>query len=100
MKLKNILGALFVLMATPISAQTLLGGAEIGHKFVFGLNVGAGVEYRSADWVNHNDQWSAEVSASYKPVKPLKIGVAYKFIQAQNLASKTTNYDVPAYWVN
>lgn len=100
MKLKNLLGALLVMFSTPLSAQTLLGGAEFGHKFGFGLNVGAGVEYRSADWFNDTDQWSAEVSASYKPVKPLKIGVAYKFIQANNPASKTSNYDIPAYWVN
>lgn len=100
MKLKSYIGILFLVLSTPLSAQTLLGGAEVGHKFGFGLNVAAGVEYRSADWVSHNDQWSAEVSASYKPLKPLKIGVGYKFIQAQNLASKTSNYEIPAYWVN
>ena len=100
MKLKHILGVLLVAVSTTAGAQTLLGGAEFGHKFVFGLNVGAGVEYRSADWVNNSDQWSAEVSASYKPMKPLKIGLAYKFIQAKTVATKTTNYDVPAYWVN
>ena len=100
MKLKNVLGALLVVLSTPLSAQTLLGGAEFGHKFGFGLNVGAGVEYRSADWFKNNDQWNAEVSVSYKPVKPLKIGAAYKFIQAQTLATQTSNYDIPAYYVN
>ena len=100
MRLKLILGLLFVAAATSAGAQTLLGGAEFGHKFKLGLNVGAGVEYRSADWVNNSDQWSAEVSASYKPIKPLKIGLAYKFIQSKTVATKTTNYDVPAYWVN
>lgn len=81
-------------------AQTLLGGAEIGHKFAFGLNVGAGVEYRSMQWFDNSDQWSAEVSASYKILKPLKIGVSYKFIQAHSLESVNSDYRVSAYWAN
>ena len=100
MKLRSIFASLLLCGGLCAGAQTLLGGAEIGHKFRFGLNVGAGVEYRSADWFKATDQWSAEVSASYKPLKPLKIGVAYKFIQAHNPLSHTTNYEVSAFWAN
>lgn len=98
MKLRVILASALMAVSVAAGAQTLLGGAEIGHKFAFGLNIGAGVEYRSADWFKSSDQWSAEVSASYKPVKPLKIGVAYKFIQAHTPAQQTSNYDVSAFW--
>ncbi len=100
MKLRILLVSALMAMASAAGAQTLLGGAEIGHKFNFGLNVGAGVEYRSADWFKSSDQWSAEVSASYKPLKPLKIGVSYKFIQAYTPEQFTTNYRVSSFWGN
>lgn len=100
MKLRVLLASALLALASAAGAQTLLGGAEIGHKFNFGLNVGAGVEYRSAQWFDSSDQWSAEVSASYKPLKPLKIGVSYKFIQAHTPQQHTTNYQVSAFWAN
>lgn len=96
MKLRNLLVAALLSVAATAMGQTLLGGAEFSHKFVFGLNMGAGLEYRTADWLKHTDQWSAEISASYKPLKPLKVGVSYKFIQAQTLRGA----ELPAYWAN
>lgn len=100
MKLRNLLASGLMLIASASGAQTLLGGAEISHKFTFGLNIGAGVEYRSADWFKRSDQWSAEVSASYKPLKPLKIGLGYKFIQAYTPEQQTSNYQVADFWGN
>lgn len=100
MKLRLIAASALMAIASVAGAQTLLGGAEISHKFAFGLNLGAGVEYRSADWFSSSDQWSAEISASYKPVKPLKIGIVYKFIQTHYPTEQTTNYNVSDFWAN
>lgn len=100
MKFRLIIASAALVIASVAGAQTFLGGAEISHKFNFGLNLGAGVEYRSADWFKASEQWSAEISASYKPIKPLKIGLGYKFIQARTPAQMTSNYDVPAFWGN
>lgn len=100
MKLRILFASGLMLIASAAGAQTLLGGAEISHKFNFGLSLGAGVEYRSADWFKHSDQWSAEVSASYKPLKPLKIGLSYKFLQAYTPEQQTSNYQVSDFWGN
>lgn len=92
---------LFLLLPLLGSAQTLLVGGEAGFKLPLGFSAGAGLEYRTQQWLRHTDQWSAEASVGYKPLKFLKIGLSYKFIQAQSLESVTSNgYTLPAYWNN
>lgn len=68
-----------------LHAQTLLGGAEISMKLPAKFSVSAGVEYRTQDWLSHTDQWSVDAGLSYKPLKWLRIGAGYKFLQAQTL---------------
>lgn len=94
LKQRILLGAGALALALGASAQTLLGGAEISKKLSAGFSAGAGVEYRTMDWFDHSEQWSVEASASYKPVKSLRIGVSYKFIQAQTIQGSE------AWWVN
>lgn len=77
-----------------VSAQTLLGGAEVSKKFVSGINLSASVEYRTSDWFDHSDQWSAGLSASYKPLKPLRVAAGYEFIQSHQFSG------ADAWWVN
>lgn len=87
--------------APTTSAQTLLGGLEVSKKLPLGLSAGAEVEYRTMDWFSHTDQWSAAVNVGYKPIKWLKVGVQYKFIQAQTLAGVTgSGYTYDNYWNN
>lgn len=95
MKLK-LLSICILLTSVSASAQTLLGGAEISHKLKCGIGLSADVEYRSSQWVQHTDQWNVSAAASYKPKKWLKIGVDYKFLQAQTLSDGIT----VAYWDN
>lgn len=93
--------AVAVLGAVAAPAQTLLGGAEISKKLPAGLSIGAGVEYRTMEWLRHTEQWSAEASVGYKPLKCLKLGVAYKFIQAQTPSGfNDDGYGMPSYWDN
>lgn len=80
---------LLSLISFGASAQTLLGGAEFSAKLPRSFSVGAGVEYRSADWFKHTDQWSAEASLGYKPLKYLKLSAGYKFIQANSPGGET-----------
>ncbi len=99
--MKKILAiiALALALALPASAQTLLGGAEFSAKLPKSFSVGAELEFRSADWFSDALQWSAEASLGYKPVKPLKISAAYKFIQERNpdgVSKKGKLYN--AYW--
>lgn len=63
-------------------AQTLLAGAEAAKKLPMNFSLSAGLEYRSQQWFSHSDQWSVDAALGYKPVKPLKLSVGYKFIQA------------------
>lgn len=93
MKRKSIC-ALLLIASLGASAQTLLGGADITKKLPANFSVGAGVEYRSQDWFSNTNQWSVEVSGSYKPIKPVKIGIVYKFIQSR----ESETYELPAYW--
>lgn len=98
--MKKNLAILAMAIGFGASAQTLLGGADFSAKLPANLSVGAGVEYRSADWFNHTGQWSAEASVGYKPIKFLKLGAGYKFIQERNDAGasskKGKRYD--EYW--
>lgn len=81
------------------SAQTLLFGAEASFKLPARLSVGAGVEFRSMDWFDNADQWSADVSLGWKPWKWLKVGADYEFIQSQTLSAFTSDgYAMPSYW--
>lgn len=77
-----IIAALLAAGALCGSAQTLLGGAEVGKKLPLNFSASAGVEYRTRSWFKHSDQWSIDAAVGYKPVKPLKLSVGYKFIQA------------------
>ncbi len=100
MTAKSILaGAIIMVSAMAAPAQTLLGGAEISKKLPLGLSAGAGVEYRSMNWLKNTEQWSAEASLGYKPIKYLKVGVGYKFIQACTPAGENSDgYTSPRYW--
>lgn len=109
LKLRNALCALRIMTcalwliacAAAAQAQTLLGGAEISKKLPVGLSVGAGVEYRSVQWFDHPGQWSAEAEVGYKPLKCLKFGVSYKFIQEMKpSAFNSDGYAMPDYWDN
>lgn len=83
----------------PVSAQTLLFGAEASFKLPAQLSAGAGVEFRSMDWLNNADQWSVDASLGWKPMKWLKVGVEYKFIQSQTLSAfNSDGYALPSYW--
>lgn len=73
-------------LALGASAQTLLGGADFSAKLPANFSVNAGVEYRTQDWLKHSGQWSIEAGAAYKPLKPLKLAVGYKFLQSQTLS--------------
>ena len=87
--------------AMPASAQTLLFGAEASFKLPAQLSAGAGVEFRSMDWLNNTDQWSVDASLGWKPLKWLKVGVDYKFIQSQTLSAfNSDGYALPSYWNN
>lgn len=77
-----------------VQAQSLLGGAEISKKLPAKLSVSAGVEYRTQDWLKHSDQWSVDAGLGYKPLKWLRIGAGYKFLQAQTLSGEDH------WWVN
>ncbi len=91
----------FAALGLGARAQSLLGGAEFSAKLPHRFTVSAGVEYRTTDWFDHSSQWSVEAGAAYKPVKPLKIAVAYSFIQANTLAGlNSKGYYMPDYWVN
>lgn len=98
-KLALLLGALALSLGA--AAQTLLGGAEFSMKLPASLSAGAEVEYRTMNWFDHTEQWSIAADLGYKPLKCLKLGVQYKFIQAHNLAGRTNGgYDYNAYWDN
>lgn len=85
--------------ATALQAQTLLGGAEFSAKLPLGFSAGAEAEYRTMDWFDHTEQWSVAANVGYKPLKWLKVGVQYKFIQAQSLAGVTNKgYTYGDYW--
>lgn len=98
--MKKILAIITLALTTSASAQTLLGGAEFSTKLPKNFSVGAELEFRSTDWFADASQWSAEASLGYKPVKPLKISAAYKFIQQHNPAGETNGKKkaYPAYW--
>lgn len=86
-------------LSSTASGQTLLGGAEFSAKLPKNFSVDAGAEFRSTDWFSDASQWSVEASLDYKPLKPLKISAAYKFIQQHNPASETRKGKAyPDYW--
>lgn len=102
MKRKNltILFYIFAFICFNASAQTLLGGAEFSAKLPAGISAGAALEYRSVQWFKTTDQWSAEASLGYKPLKYLKLSAAYKFIQQRNPDGASNKKGKPynAYW--
>lgn len=83
------------------SSQTFLVGADASFKLPASLSAGAEIEYRTQQWFHHTDQWSIEANLGWKPLKWLKFGASYKFIQTQSLAELTADdYSIPAYWNN
>lgn len=86
-------------VASGAAAQTLLFGAEASFKLPARLSVGAGIEFRSMDWLKNADRWSADVSLGWKPVKWLKVAADYEFIQSQTLSAfNSDGYGMPSYW--
>lgn len=97
------LGFLFLLCSCWLTglSQTLFAGADASFKLPGSLSAGCGVEYRTRSWFHHTDQWSIESDLGWKPLKWLKFGASYKFIQAQSLAELNADgYSIPAYWNN
>lgn len=95
--------AALCLAAVPAAtrAQTLLGGAEASMKLPAGFSASVGVEYRTMQWFDHTEQWSAEAAIGYKPLKWLKFSAGYKFIQAGTLPELDGDgYATPQYWDN
>lgn len=93
---RTLTAAASLMLAAAACAQSLLGGVDLGHKFKCGVNVSAGVEYNTADWIKHTDQWCIKAAVSYKPLKWLKVGADFKFLQGQTLSD---GFAV-AYWDN
>lgn len=97
------LGFIFLLCSCWLAgvSQTFLVGADASFKLPASLSAGAGVEYRTQQWFQHTDQWSIEADLGWKPLKWLKFGASYKFIQTQSLAEVNKDgYSIPAYWNN
>lgn len=96
-----LLTAILALTALAAQSQTLLVGADASKKLPANFSLGIGLEYRTHQWFKNTDQWNAEISASYKPLKPLKIGLGYKFMQTRSQAGATKKgKEYPAYWNN
>lgn len=97
--LKSLIAIAALALASQLNAQTLLVGAEASKKLPLGFSAGVEAEYRTRDWFDHSGQWSVAANVGYKPLKWLKIGVQYKFIQAQELAGLTRGgYSYGNYW--
>lgn len=96
--MKKLFASLLLTVAFGAGAQTLLGGAEFSAKLPASFSVGAGVEYRSANWFDNTDQWSVDASVGYKPLKFLKFSAGYKFIQKNNPAGVTKKGLYGEYW--
>lgn len=47
----------------------------------YNLSIDAGVEYRTLDWFDWSNRWSAGVGLNYKLNKYIKFGLSYNFIQ-------------------
>lgn len=92
--------AIAMTCAMSAQAQGFSGEASVKYATPLHFDVSATVDYRTTDKLKDTDQWGLEVGLAAKPLKWLKVGVGYNFIQDHYPASVSNNlkYDVNAYW--
>ena len=86
---KLLLTALAAFMMLPAVAQSdtetgLWTSAEVQKKLSKQWNIAAEAEYRLREDFGATDRWTIAASATYKPLKWLKIDAGYKFMRVLN----------------
>ncbi|MDE5900275.1 MAG: DUF2490 domain-containing protein [Muribaculaceae bacterium] len=86
--------------AISAQAQGFSGEASVKYATPLHFDVSAAVDYRTTDNFKDTDQWGLEAGIAAKPLKWLKVGVGYNFIQEHfpSAVSNNQKYDVNAYW--
>lgn len=92
--------ALAVAGLAPALAQGFSGEASVKYATPLHFDVSAALDYRTTDGFKDTDQWGVEVGLAAKPLKWLKVGAGYNFLQDHYPSAVSNNgkYDVNAYW--